>query len=71
MRVCFEIKHINGKTYSINNNQGSIVTPSYYKAIPNMGLSRNGHTGNLVITFDVIFPEKLSNEQISTIKAIL
>ena len=67
----FEVKHINGKNYSINNNQGSIVTPSYYKAIPNMGLTRNGRTGNLVITFDVSFPEKLTDEQIVRLKDVL
>ena len=27
----FELKHINGKTYTINNNEGSIVTPAYLK----------------------------------------
>ena len=67
----FELKHVNGKTYTINNNEGSIVTPAYFKAIPDMGLSRNGHTGNLVITFEVIFPESLSPEQIKNLKTTL
>lgn len=67
----FELKHINGKTYTINNNEGSIVTPAFFKAIPDMGLSRNGHTGNLVITFEVSFPESLKSEQIQSLKAIL
>tara|TARA_B100000242_G_C43047026_1_gene488811 strand:+ start:1922 stop:2887 length:966 start_codon:yes stop_codon:yes gene_type:complete len=67
----FELKHINGKTYTINNNEGSIVTPAYFKAIPDMGLSRNGHTGNLVITFEVLFPESLKSEQIQNLKTIL
>ena len=59
----FELVHVNGKTYTINNNTGSIVTPSYYKSIPNMGLKRNEHVGNLVITFNVVFPDSLSNKQ--------
>ena len=67
----FELAHLNGKTYTINNNEGSIVTPSYFKAIPEMGLKRNGHSGNLVVTFDIIFPETLTSEQIKGLKSIL
>jgi len=67
----FELSHLNGKTYTINNNEGSIVTPAYFKSIPNMGLKRNNHTGNLVITFDIDFPETLTSEQIKQLKSIL
>jgi len=67
----FVLKYVNGKSYTINNNPGSIVTPSYFKSIPNMGLTRDGHVGNLVITFDVIFPETLSVEQMNKLKDIL
>ena len=67
----FELKHINGKSYTINNNPGSIVTPAYFKNIQNMGLTRDGHTGNLVITFDVLFPETLNLDTISKLKEIL
>jgi DnaJ-class molecular chaperone len=67
----FELKHINGKSYTINNNPGSIVTPAYFKNIPNMGLTRDGHCGNLVITFDVVFPETLDLDKIAKLKEIL
>jgi DnaJ homolog subfamily B member 11 len=67
----FELKHINGKSYTINNNSGSVVTPAYFKSIPNMGLTRDGHTGNLVITFDVVFPETLNLDTITKLKEIL
>ena len=67
----FVLKYINGKTYTINNNPGSIVTPSYFKSIPNMGLTRENHTGNLIITFEVVFPEVLNMEQINKLKDIL
>jgi len=67
----FELAHINGKTYTINNNEGSIVTPSYFKAIPEMGFKRNGHSGNLVVTFNILFPESLTQEQIKGLKSIL
>jgi DnaJ-class molecular chaperone len=34
----FEIKFINGKIYTLNNNSGNIITPEYKKIIHNMGL---------------------------------
>jgi DnaJ family protein A protein 2 len=66
----FELKYITGRTYTINNNAGNIIPNGYQKIIPNMGFSRDGHTGNLIITFDVKFPEKLSEETIAALKLI-
>jgi len=68
----FDMKYINGKNYSINNQRGNIIVPEYLKVIPRMGLSREGHnTGNLIIHFKVVFPEKLSEEQINKLSEIL
>lgn len=67
----FELKYINGKVYTLNNNSGNIIPPEYIKVIPNLGLTRDGHTGNLLIHFHVNFPEKLSEEQIQKLKEIL
>jgi DnaJ-class molecular chaperone len=67
----FELKYINGKVYTLNNNSGSIIPSGYIKTIPNMGLTREGHTGNLLIHFQVEFPEKLTDEQIKSLKEIL
>ena len=36
-----------------------------------MGLTREGHTGNLIVIFHVEFPEKLTIEQIKKINEIL
>jgi hypothetical protein len=66
----FELKYLTGKTYTITNNSGNIISHGYKKLIPNMGLSRDGHTGNLLIIFDVKFPEKLSDEILSALKAV-
>jgi len=68
----FELKYVNGKTYTINNQPGNIIVPEYKKLIPNMGLAREGHnSGNLIIHFKVEFPEKLTEEQISKLNEIL
>jgi DnaJ-class molecular chaperone len=66
----FELKYITGRTYTINNNAGNIIPNGYKKIIPSMGFSRDGHTGNLVIVFDVKFPEKLSDESLEALKKI-
>ena len=67
----FELKYVNGKVYTLNNNSGSIIPSGYIKTILNMGLTREGHTGNLLIHFQVEFPEKLTDEQIKSLKEIL
>jgi len=66
----FELKYITGKVYTINNSSGNIISPGYKKMIPNMGFSRDQHTGNLIIIFDVKFPDKLSEETMDKLKRI-
>jgi DnaJ-class molecular chaperone len=66
----FELKYITGKIYTITNNSGNIISHGYKKIIPNMGLSRDNHTGNLLIQFDVKFPEKLSEGTLTALKEI-
>jgi len=67
----FDIKYINDKNYTINNNQGNIITPNYKKTIPGMGLERNGKRGNLVIHFVIDFPANLSIDNINILRDIL
>ena len=66
----FELKYITGKAYTINNNSGNIISHGYKKIIPNMGFSREQHTGNLIIIFNVKFPEKLSEDVMEKLKNI-
>jgi len=63
----FEIKYLTGKVYTIANNN-HIVTPGYQKMIPNMGLTRETHTGNLIINFNVKFPEKIDEKILEQLK---
>ena len=67
----FDVKHINGKTYTINNEGGNIIPSNYIKEIGNLGMTREDVTGNLIIEFNVIFPDKLTDEQINKLKEIL
>jgi DnaJ family protein A protein 2 len=67
----FDIKYINGKAYTLNNNRGSIIPPQYKKVYPEMGLKRGEHKGNMIIVFDVTFPDKLTDEQMERLSVIL
>jgi DnaJ-class molecular chaperone len=66
----FELKYITGKTYTITNHSGNIISHGYQKMVPNMGFSRDGHNGNLIICFQVKFPEKLDEKVIEELKKI-
>ena len=67
----FELPYLGGKAFSINNNGGNVITSEYKKVITKLGLSRDNQTGNMIILFHVKFPEKLTPEQIETIKTTL
>jgi len=67
----FDIKYLNGKIYTLNNNKGNIVPPEYKKVYPEMGLKRGEHKGNMIIIFHVEFPEKLTEDQIEKLSKIL
>jgi DnaJ-class molecular chaperone len=66
----FELKYISGKIYTITNNSGNIISNGYKKLIPNMGFTRDDHTGNLLIIFNVRFPEKLPEDVLAALNAI-
>jgi DnaJ-class molecular chaperone len=67
----FEIKYINGKSYTLNNNKGNIIPSEYKKVYPDMGLVRDNCKGNMIIHFHVTFPEKLTEEQIVKLIEVL
>jgi DnaJ-class molecular chaperone len=67
----FELDYINGKSYTLNNNKGNIIPSGYKKIYQGMGLTRGDHKGNMIIQFNVIFPDKLTEEQIVKLTEIL
>jgi DnaJ-class molecular chaperone len=67
----FQIQHPTGRIYTINNKAGNIIYPSYVKIIENVGIVRDGRCGNLVISFDIVFPKVLSDEQINQLQCLL
>jgi len=67
----FELKYVNDKVFTINNNGGNIIQPEYRKVIPKLGLVRDEHVGNLIILFHIQFPEKLEPEVVEQLKNLL
>lgn len=68
----FELKYLNGKVYTITNSStiGHVIHQNYNKTIPNMGLIRENYVGNLVIIFNIKFPEILETEIVEELKKI-
>jgi len=67
-----EIKHLNGKILNMNNIVNpAIIKPGYKKVVQNMGMIRNLQTGNLIIEFEILFPDKFDESQINILKQVL
>jgi DnaJ-class molecular chaperone len=67
----FDMKFIDGRIFKIQNDNGNVICPGYKKVIPGMGMVRDGQTGNLIIVFDLKFPDHLSSEAIASISSVL
>ena len=67
----FDMKYVDDRVFKINNGNGNVITTNYKKLIPELGMKRDNHIGNLIIEFTVIFPEQLTSEQIAAISAVL
>jgi len=68
-----EIPHLSGKMLRISHSTTShVIKPNEKKPIPGFGMVKNGQTpGNLIIEFDIAFPDKLNEEQIKELATIL
>lgn len=68
----FSIKHLNGKTFHLQHKDGTIIKDGVSKTIQRLGMKdSNGGVGNLTIVFKVVYPDKLSKEQIGKLSEIL
>tara|TARA_B100001059_G_C17839497_1_gene591016 strand:- start:456 stop:1385 length:930 start_codon:yes stop_codon:yes gene_type:complete len=67
----FEIEHLNGKTYAINNTDGKIMETGDKSIIDGMGMFRNNRKGRLIIVFHIHFPKKLSKEKKEKLRELL
>ena len=67
-----DIHHLNGNKINLNCNINSpVIKPGFNKTIPNLGMRRDNNCGNLIIIFEVVFPEQLSDTQKNSLITIL
>ena len=68
----FTIKHINNKSFHLQHKDGTIIKHNTIKTIPNLGMTdKNKQSGNLIIIFKIIYPDKMTREQIDALSSIL
>ena len=67
----FDMNYLDGRIFKLNNTVGNIVTHNYNKVLQGLGMKRDEHVGNLIINFNVTFPEHLSETQVEALRAIL
>jgi DnaJ-class molecular chaperone len=68
----FEFEHFNGKKICMNNISGNnIIKPSTKKIINGLGFVKDSGSGNLIIEFEVEFPDTLNENQRELLKNIL
>lgn len=67
-----EIPHLNGKLFSLNNNNNpTVITPNFTKIINGLGMTKDNIIGNLILQFEIVFPTELRQEQIEGLMSIL
>jgi DnaJ-class molecular chaperone len=66
-----EMNYLDGRIFKINSNSGSVIANNSNKVLNGYGMKRDDHVGNLIINFNIVFPEKLSEEQIQGLQKIL
>lgn len=68
----FEIIHLNGKKLCLNNNSNNtVIKPNFKKVVPNLGMYREESVGNMIIDFEIEFPDILTKEQVESLINIL
>lgn len=67
----FVMEFIDGKKFNVNNNDGKIIYNGFKKTIPNLGIVRDNSKGDLIIIFDVEYPDKLTSDIVEKLNAIL
>jgi DnaJ family protein B protein 4 len=68
----FEMLHLNGKRLCLNNQTNpTVIKPNFKKIVPNMGMIRDNSIGNMIIDFEIEFPDTLTHEQIEGLNSVL
>ena len=66
----FKFDLIDGRSITLNN-KGTVTKPGCLKKIDGIGMVRDEHKGNVIIEFNIIFPNNLSEDQTKQLAEIL
>lgn len=68
----YEFDHFNGKRICMNNSTGNnVIKPNSKKVINGLGMVRDNNTGNLIVDFEIQFPDTLTEEQRDVLRKTL
>lgn len=70
----FVIKHLDGRGLVVRSEPGMIIAPDKKKCIPNEGMpvfQKPGEFGDLIITFEVDFPERVEASAVDLLRGAL
>ena len=67
----FEVKHLNGRTYTLTTPSGNVIQPGHTKTIADLGVMRDGKVGKLIISFGVEYPNKIDEDVVEKLREIL
>jgi DnaJ-class molecular chaperone len=66
----FEIQYFNNRKFTVKNHN-TVIKPGYAKCIETLGLTRGDTTGNLIIGFNIEFPNQIGEKEQEELKKIL
>ena len=67
------ITHLDGRNILVQNKENEIIKPGQYKTIKDLGMpffEKNYAHGNLYIDFEIIFPEKINDQQLKELSKV-
>jgi DnaJ family protein A protein 2 len=69
----FVLTHLDGRKILIQNKENEIIKPGQFKTIKEVGMpffERNYAHGNLYLDFEIIFPEKINDQQMKDLSKV-
>lgn len=67
----FNIQFLNNEIIVINNEKGNIIHPMTTKIIKNFGMERDNMKGNLIIIFNIYYPDCIDKNSANKLEEIL
>ena len=67
----FEVKHLNGRTYTLTTPPGNVIQPGHTKTIADLGVMRDGKVGRLIVQFGVEYPNNIDIGVVNKLKELL